>query len=141
MSLADLFESGERKRQKGHFRNLVLLARADGVVTEDEHDFLVKMGSKMGLTEVQINEIKDDPKSYPIHPPTNHEDRVRRLVQLIEMVCSDGKIVKEELNLIKRFGFAIGCQDDQIDSIIKTAVEGFDNKLETSEIVDNILGN
>jgi len=140
MSIADIFESGERKRQKGHFRNLVLLARADNVVTEEEQSFLVKMGSKMGLTESQIAEIKDNPKNYPINPPVNYEDRVRRLVELVEMVCSDGEIIQEELDLINRFGFAIGCRENQIKSIVKIAVQGFDNNLETSEIVDEIVG-
>ncbi len=140
MSIADLFESGERKRQKGHFRNLVFLAHADGVVTEKENELLVKIGSRMGLTEAQIEEIKSNPEKYPVNPPINREDRIRRLVQLVEMVCADGKIDQEELNVVNRFGMSIGCTEKNLENLLRVSVRGIENGLETSEIVDEILG-
>lgn len=36
MSIASFFESGERTQDKGHVKNLVLLAKSDGSIAEEE---------------------------------------------------------------------------------------------------------
>ena len=44
MSIEKLFETGERMQDRSHFRNMVLIAKADGVISEQEVALLHKMG-------------------------------------------------------------------------------------------------
>lgn len=140
MSIAEIFESGDKKRKKGHFRNLVLIALADDIITEDEQALLTKMGGRLGLTNEQVEEIKANPEDYAINPPNTREDRVRRLVELVEMMNIDGKIDNDEMKMINRFAYAIGCNEKNIQSIITKTIDGMNNDLDAGEITDEILG-
>ena len=58
MSIAAQFESGERKKDRSHFRNLVLIAKSEGGIHPEEEKLLQKIGAKLNLTADQMNEIK-----------------------------------------------------------------------------------
>ena len=44
-SIAHLFESGEQARQKGHFLNLVMLARVDGTLFQSGKSIIETSGT------------------------------------------------------------------------------------------------
>ena len=50
MSIAELYETGEQKQHKGHFRNLVMVAKADGVIDENEMALLKKIARQIGIS-------------------------------------------------------------------------------------------
>ncbi|MFT4662930.1 MAG: hypothetical protein ACI8XB_003223 [Patiriisocius sp.] len=119
MSIAELFESGEKKSNKGHFRNLIMIARADGVVSESEQKILDKMGMKIGLNAAQIQEVIDNPSKYRIHPPVNLEDRYERLIGLVEMLSADDIVDEHEVHLMHRFGIGLGFEDDKLEPLVE----------------------
>ena len=43
MSISDLFDSGFRNRNKGHFSAIVRVALSDGIITPEEQEFLDKL--------------------------------------------------------------------------------------------------
>ena len=49
-SIASHFESGKQSSNKSHFRNLVMLARVDGKVGEEELGLLNRIASRLSLT-------------------------------------------------------------------------------------------
>ena len=88
-SLAQLFESGEQARQKGHFQNLVLLARIDGVISVQENLLLQRVARRLSLTDEQVKEIIEHPEDYPSTPPVSREERYERFIQLIQLLTAD----------------------------------------------------
>ena len=74
MSIADIFQTGERKADMGHFRNLVMVANVDGILDDSEIVLLHKIGQRIGLTYAQIGAIMDDPKSFNVVPPVSKDD-------------------------------------------------------------------
>ena len=108
MTIARMFESGERKQQRGHLQNIVLLAMADGTISDVELLFIHKIGRKIGLTHTQIGNILDNPRELEVIPPSNKLERAERMVEMINMVQSDGVIAPEELNMLARFALQIG---------------------------------
>ena len=138
MSIAELFESGERKQDKGHFRNLVLIARADGGVSEEEQGLLTKVGRRLGLTTEQIKDISDNPNRYPVTPPSGKEERIERFVQLCEMVTVDGDVAEREKQIIGRISIALGFTEDGFEELFHQVTTAFMNGSSRTEIIEKL---
>lgn len=137
MSIAQLFESGERTQDKGHFKNLVLIANADGIVTEEEHALLDRIGRKIGLNEVQIKEIKENPSQFSIIPPVSKVERLEQMVQLIKMMQADGSIDQHEYSLLELLAIRLGFNSiDDVD--VKKALELLATGEDTESIAEAI---
>ncbi len=139
MSIADLFESGERKQHKGHFRNLVMIARADGHVSIEESELLQKIAKHIGISKEQAQEIIDNPKGYAINPPVSKEERFRRLVNLVEMVNADGVFDDDEIALLRKYGVALGFSDEDILDAIDATINGMEDGKSEDEIVESLI--
>ena len=69
MSISDLFDSGFRQRNKGHFSAIVRVALTDGSVSEQEKKFLDHLAQELEISEEEYQEILGNPLKYPINPP------------------------------------------------------------------------
>lgn len=134
-TFAQLFESGEQKSQKGHFRNLIFIARFDGKVVDAESGLLKKIARSLSLTEEQLNEIINKPEDYPVIPPHSREERYERYIQLLEMAFVDGVFSHEELTFVKKLGIAMGFSEETIDTKTSVIVD----KLKSGNTKDQIL--
>jgi len=129
MSIAQLFESGERTQDKGHFKNLVLIANADGVVTAEETKLLNRIGKSIGLNEAQIKSVSENPSQFSIIPPVSKIERLEQMVQLIKMMQSDGDIDTHEYNLLELLAVKLGFKDIKdidVNKALKMLAEGDD---------------
>ena len=138
MSIADLYENGERKQDKGHFRNLVMIAEADGIVEETETKLLNELGRKLGLSDSDVADIKKNPENYRITPPVSREERFEQIVELIQMVQVDGKMDEAELHMLEKVAVSIGYKDlDEVDveSILALIVRGEDTEVIITELL------
>jgi len=138
MSLLDLFERGERKSQKGHFRNLLAIAQSDGFIDEGETELLTKIGRQLGLSSVQLEEITANPKDYPMMPPVSKEERTSRLIDLVEMVQADGEIDQLELNAVHRFAAGLGLAEEQTAKMVNLALNGMRENKDREAIEDEL---
>jgi uncharacterized tellurite resistance protein B-like protein len=118
MSIANLFESGEMKEHKGAFRNLVMIARADGNISEIEQEMLTRMAKKLDLREDQVKEIIENPEHYPVQPPVNVQDRRERLVDLVSMVMVDGEIDSREMSSMEKCAIGLGFHHADIPYLV-----------------------
>ena len=138
MSIADLFEHGERKQDKGHFRNLVIIAHSDGELSQEEAELLNEIGQELSLSPQQIEEIKTHPENYPVHPPANRTERFEQIVNLIQMVQADGKIEDTEMKVLERVAVAIGydsLDDVDMESILALIIRGEDTEMILEELL------
>jgi len=137
MSIADIFQTGERKQDIGHFRNLVLIAEVDGVIDDTELLLLRKIGQHIGLSYAQIGAIIDDPKQFRVIPPFGKDDRFEMMIDLIRMMHVDGIDDERELKLLERFAIQIGYRsldDIDVESIIALIDRGEDNDTIITEL-------
>lgn len=138
MSIASLFQTGERKQDISHFRNMVMIAASDGEISPEELNLLQKIGKQISLSKNQINEIINSSETYPMTPPSNREERFEQIVNLVQMVVSDGKIEDSEINILERIAVGIGYKDlDEVDveSIMALIQRGED----TETIIEELL--
>ena len=120
-TIAQLFETGEQSALKGHFQNLVMLARVDGLIDATEQALLTKIANRLSLSDEQTKSICEDVDSYPSFPPISKEERFERLIQLIEMVMVDGGIDSSESDLIFKFSISLGFVEGDF-SVIKDKI-------------------
>lgn len=114
-TIAQLFESGKQSADKGHFKNLVMLARVDGTVDETESKLLARIAERLSLTDEQVAEIMDNSGSYPMIPPVSKEERYERFIQFIQMICVDGAVDPTEDKLVHKYGIALGMTEADIN--------------------------
>jgi uncharacterized tellurite resistance protein B-like protein len=138
-TIAHRFESGEQSSQKGHFRNLIMLARIDGKMDDGEKSLLAKISNRLGLTDEQVKDVLNDANNYPMIPPVSREERYERLIQLVQMICVDGKIDPKEDILIHRYGIALGFTQERLDEKYPIILDKVKNGMGREEILDTIL--
>lgn len=116
MNIEELYETGERKANRSHFRNLVLIAKADGETSASEKALLNKIGKHIGLTDEQIAGIIKNPNQFSSNTPYNREERFEQMVNLVQMAHADAKIADSEMNMLERVAVAIGFRNlDEVD--------------------------
>jgi hypothetical protein len=138
-SIAHLFESGEQARQKGHFLNLVLLARIDGTISQQENQLLKRVAQRLSLTDEQVKEIMDNPDDYPMIPPVSREERYERFIQLIQLLVADGISDSGEELMVKRLGVALGFTPDRIDEKFPIIIEHLRKGMTRESVLEAVL--
>lgn len=137
MSIADIFQTGERRQDLGHFKNLVLIAQVDGHVDDSELVLLRKIGMHIGLSYAQIGAIIDEPTGFNVMPPASKDERFENIIDLVRMMHVDGIDDEKELKLLERFAVQIGYKsldDVDVESIIALIERGEDNDTIITEL-------
>ncbi|MBD3638796.1 MAG: hypothetical protein HUJ25_15690 [Crocinitomicaceae bacterium] len=138
MSISELFEHGERKQDKGHYRNLLLIANSDGELSSLEEHLLQDIGRDLGLTNEQLADIRNNPDKYPVTPPASRTERFEQMVNLIQMVQADGKVEPAEMKVLERVAIAIGYNDIEevdVESVVALIVRGEDTEVIIEELL------
>jgi uncharacterized tellurite resistance protein B-like protein len=127
MEIEELYESGERKVDRSHFRNLVMIAKADGPMGIEEKNLLEKIGAHIGLSTEQIQGIIKNPKQFSSNTPYNREERFEQMINLVQMAQIDGNISEKEMHVLERVAVGIGFKsldDVDIESILALISRG-----------------
>lgn len=123
MSISDLFDSGFRNRNKGHFSAIVRVALSDGTITSDEKQFLDKLAIKLEISQAEYEEILENPLKYPVNPPLMHTHRLERLYDLARMVYADDVLGEKQQDLLTRFALALGFTAGNVGYIVDKALK------------------
>ena len=108
MSFADLYTSGEHRRNLAHFAALATLASIDGEISSEEKILLDRFASKLDITKAEYEEVLRKENKYPIDSTPDSEKRLERLYDLFKIVYSDHEIDGEERILIKKYAIGLG---------------------------------
>lgn len=103
------FESEETKKLKSHIANLGALAKIDGHIDPTEIDFIVSIGKKHGLKDVEVKNLLSGSQKAEAQLPTNDAERFDQIYDLVEMMLADGIVDENEMefciNMAARLGF------------------------------------
>ncbi|MDC6387596.1 TerB family tellurite resistance protein [Maribacter sp. PR1] len=130
MSIADLYTSGEHRRNLAHFAALATLASVDGEVSTEEKKLLDRFATKLDITQAEYDEVLKKENVYPIQATNSSEQRLERLYDLFRIVYSDHKMDHEEKLLVKKYAIGLGFSGDKADAVIERSVEIFGGKLD-----------
>ena len=122
MSISDLFDSGFKNRNKGHFSAIVRVALSDGELTLEEKQFLDKLAIRLEISQAEYEEILENPSKYPINPPVLHVHRLERLYDLARMVYADHVLGPKQKDILTRFALALGFTPSNVSYIVDKAL-------------------
>lgn len=122
MSFSDLFDSGFKDRNKGHFASIVRVALENGHLSEEERLFLDKLSGQLEISEEEYSEILENPRKFPINPPYLHTQRLERLYDLSRMVYADHVLGPKQKEILTRFSLALGFTPGNVNYIVDKAL-------------------
>lgn len=124
MSISDLFDSGFKNRNKGHFSAIVRVAIENGHATPqpEEKLFLDKLAKQLEISDEEYAEILANPLKYPINPPYLHVHRLERLFDLSRMVYADHVLGPKQKEILTRFALALGFTPGNVHYIVDKAL-------------------
>ncbi|WP_036151515.1 tellurite resistance TerB family protein [Maribacter forsetii] len=130
MSFADLYTSGEHRRNLAHFAALATLASVDGEISTEEKKMLDRFATKLDITRSEYEEVIKKENKYPIDSTSDSEKRLERLFDLFRIVYSDHEIDDEERILIKKYAIGLGFTGEKADKVIERSVAIFGGKFD-----------
>jgi len=104
-----------------HFRNLVSLSAADGVIEESERVALSKIAYDRGIPMDRMNVMLNKATEYQFLIPQNTIDREKQLQEMIQFAKVDGNFCKAELELITTVAEKLGFTNAELDQFLKNS--------------------
>jgi len=133
MSFTDLFESGEHKRNLGHFASIVSIAAVDGALNTDEEKMLKRFARKLDIDESEYTEVLKNPTKYPINPPNSADKRLERMHDLFEMIFADHEIDEDERHLVEKYAIGLGYTEQLATKLIKRSIDIYNGGLDLED--------
>ncbi len=133
MSFTDLFESGEHKRNLGHFASIASIASVDGTLNEVEETMLKRFARKLNIDESEYTEVLKNPSKYPINPPNSADKRLERMHDLFEMIFADHIIDDDERSLIEKYAIGLGYSEKLAEKLIKRSIDIYQGGLDLED--------
>lgn len=101
-----------------HFKNLLSIALADGIIDKSELDFIFKKSGKYFITQSDFDENIEN----HLHvKPAIIEDKIERsekMLDLIEMMLLDGETHEHERRLCMMFGVSLGYKAESMEKLV-----------------------
>jgi len=109
------------QKKVAFFQNILLLAAADGRLSDEESDFLLQLGNKLGLKPEEVMPIADNLSILSFVVPAEGLQRTLELQTLVQMMLQDGQIDPREYGLCleyaNRSGYGKAILDDMVSQL------------------------
>ncbi|MFN4906741.1 MAG: TerB family tellurite resistance protein [Planctomycetota bacterium] len=107
-----------------YLKNLVIMASADGALTEREIDWLVDRCSELGLDEADLGNALEFAISdhATMKLPKVREEQIQLLSDLIKIMAADGQLDEIEKRLFAVAAAKMNVQQKELDQLITQLV-------------------
>lgn len=121
-----------------HFKNLLSVAFADGILDKAELEFLFKKSNKYFITSEDIEGLIENSMHISPLEISDKKDRAEKMLDLIQMMLIDGESVEFERRLCMSFGVSIGYPPEKMDEIIDTTSKLIEDGRSEFQIIELI---
>lgn len=122
MSILDLYSNGKHKQEIGHFASIVKIAKANGKISKEEENLLLKASKKLNISDEEYKKIYENPNIIPVNPPVGYDERIERLYFLTKMIFADNQAELKEVKLLRKIAIALGFSTKNAEKICDEAV-------------------
>jgi uncharacterized tellurite resistance protein B-like protein len=112
------------QKKLAFYQNVVLLAAADGQLSEEESSFLLELGNNLGLTPEEVMPIADNLGVLSFIVPAEGLQRTLELQTLVQMMVQDGQIDAREYGLCLEYANRIGYGKAILDDMVSQLAGG-----------------
>ena len=106
----------EEDNSRAIISDLIVLAFADGKLTDPEYDFILQIALRLDLTEEEVHDLFDKPT--PSRPIFNELERISHLYKLVLLMNVDLETHEKEVIAIRNFGLKMGIRPGVFDQIL-----------------------
>ncbi len=133
-----LFESRATKERKSHFKNLVMMAIADGELAENEKKLLASIGARIGLSQDEVSAVLSKPDKIKLKVPASREEKISQMVDLVAMMMVDGNVDSKEVMLAMALAKEMGLDPAIVKVIADKMIEALAKGLSSDAAVNDI---
>ena len=116
----------QEQQRLGQLKNLVMLAAADGKVTDSELAVLLAVASRENITPDDFNRVIEDPDSITIDLPEDEDTKLAYLRDMVALMMVDGELEEQEIAICKIYAMALGYRSSIVDGMIAGVVDSLD---------------
>lgn len=121
------------QQRLGQLKNLVMLAAADGHLTDSEMAVLLAVASREKLTPDEFNKVIDDPDTVTIDLPEDEDTKLAYLRDMVAMMMIDGELNEQEMAICKLYAMALGYRGSIVDGMIAGVIDQLDAEFGAAE--------
>jgi len=115
----------KQAKKHSYFKNILLIALADGEINTQERVFLDHLATKLGLSEEDHKYILKNINNIQFMVPHDREELMQQFRDILMIMVIDGKIHPKEYALVVEYGKRLGFEKELIDDM----VNGFINSI------------
>ena len=139
MNILELLKGKDKKRARGHLKNLLAVATSDASFDNSEVDYILSMAQRYKISEHELKTIKDNPEAYDYEAPVNDREKFDHLHHLVSMMLIDGEVHEKEKEICKRFAASLGLKEEFVDDFITVLHDDPARKIPTDIIIGKLL--
>ncbi len=132
MGIFNFFTSKSDKQKLSHIKSLIALAMADGKVEKSELAAIAAVCSREGVTESELKNLLENPKSVNFTPPTDHRTKVMYLKDMCRLMMIDGNIDENEVLVCKLTAESLGFRHEVIEAMVVDIIEEIKSEVSQS---------
>ena len=116
----------QEQQRLGQLKNLVMLAAADGHVTDSELAVLLAVASRENISPEDFNNVIENPDSISITLPEDEDTKLAYMRDMVALMMVDGELDEQELAICKLYAMALGYRGSIIDGMIAGVIDQLD---------------
>ena len=116
----------QEQQRLGQLKNLVMLAAADGQVTDSELAVLLAVASRENISPEEFNNVIENPDSISITLPEDEDTKLAYLRDMVALMMVDGELDEQELAICKLYAMALGYRGSIVDGMIAGVIDQLD---------------
>ena len=126
MEKKETTNNSQDRLRLGQLKNLVMLAMADGKLTDSELAVILAVASRENISPDDLNKVIEDPDSVTINLPDDEDTKLAYLRDMVAMMMVDGELEEQELAICKIYAMALGYRSSIIDGMIAGVIDNLD---------------
>ena len=121
----------QEQQRLGQLKNLVMLAMADGRLTDSELAVILAVASRENITPEGLTKVIEDPDSVYITLPEDEDTKLAYLRDMVAMMMVDSELDEQELSICKLYAMALGYRSSIVDGMIAGVIDNLDEESST----------
>jgi uncharacterized tellurite resistance protein B-like protein len=118
----------KNQQRLGQLKNLVMLAAADGHLTDSELAVVLAVASRENITPEEFDQVVDNPDSVTIALPEDEDTKLAYLRDMVALMMIDGELEEQEMAICKIYAMALGYRGSIVDGMIAGIVESLESE-------------
>jgi len=124
--------------KKSYLLMLIKIEEADKKIDVNEEAFISFIAGKLGLTDEDIKDIRQNPGKFEFKLPDNIGDRLRIFYSLLYMMGIDGEIDKSEKEMCRKLGFRLCINPILMDDLIDIMVDNLNKRIPEDQMLEAV---